>query len=856
MNLEEINKNLSQDETVNASMLRQITENMGEVFWLRDVKERSMLYINPAYEQVWGRTCESLYKNPESFLDAVHPDDLEMVQASYKAYLDNGIFNNEYRIVKPNGEVRWIKTRNFAIKNEKGEVVRDTGLAVDITHLKVDQLKMNQQSRLQEILMNTAKQYINIPLDKIDDNINQSLIEIGSFVQADRAYIFTYDWEAQTCSNTYEWCNRGITPQIEELQDVPLEMVPDWAANHILGNSMYVEDVSKLEDGSGIKEILEPQQIKSLIAVPMMQGNNCVGFIGFDSVFKLHKYSEKEQTLLEVFAQIMVNISIRKELEDNLIIQKNRAETANRTKSEFLANMSHEIRTPLNGVIGFAELMKQTKLDDSQNQYLDTIANSANSLLGIINDILDFSKIEAGKLVLDIVETDIYLLLNETVDMVKYPADKKQLKLNLKIAANTPKYLAIDPGRLRQILLNLLSNAIKFTSSGSIDLSVSFKESDKGKGAFYCEVKDTGIGIEKALQDKLFQAFGQADSSTTRIYGGTGLGLTISDKLIKLMGGTIQIDSEPGVGSTFSFDIEVDFKKVDQSEIQKISRIKHVLFVDDDRAKATEVGKYFESWNMEFQTEENGLSALKAIKKETSFDIIFVKYNMPFLDGIDTIRMMREKLGLSPEKQPIVLLNQEADYAKIGTDAANLSIDYRLDYPIKVSELYKQLVAVCDTYEHLNASKTHSVSDEVANVDEATSGTTTTKVHKIMIVEDYATNMLLATTLLGQLYPDAKIIKAENGAIALNLFKNDKPDMIFMDVQMPVLDGNETTMKIRDYENENSIPKDKRVPIVGLTAGAMKEEKEKCMAAGMDDFLTKPIQIELFKETLSRYLVI
>lgn len=855
MNLNDLSKNLTDDPSVNSLMFRQITENMGEVFWLRDAKDHSILYINPAYEKVWGRTRQSLYDNPESFMDSVHPDDIEMVKKTYANYLKTGEFNNEYRIIQPSGEVRWVKTRNFAVKNEAGEIIRDTGLAIDITHLKGAQYSMLQQSRLQEILMNTAKKYINIPLDKIDDSINQSLHEIGSYVNADRAYVFMYDWEAQTCSNTYEWCNKGIEPQIDELQDVPVALVQDCAANHILGNTMYVEDVSALEVGSGLREILEPQQIKSLIAVPMMRGNSCVGFIGFDSVFNKHKYSLKEQSMLEIFSQIMVNISVRKELEDDLVFQKNRAETANRTKSEFLANMSHEIRTPLNGVIGFAELLKQTKLDDSQTQFVDTISNSANSLLAIINDILDFSKIEAGKLVLDLVETDIYQLISQTVEMVKYPVTQKKLKLSLLIDPNTPRFITVDPIRLKQVLLNLLSNAIKFTASGSIDLAVTFVELGKGKGEFHCSVTDTGIGIEKSMQNKLFQAFDQANSSTTRIYGGTGLGLTISDKLIKSMGGKkIEVESEAGVGSTFSFNFVVAHKKMDKLDLAKLNDIGSVLSINDDRELNAELARIFKGWNIEFTAEENGLSALKRIKNHKNFDVILVKYDMPFIDGLDTIRMMRDKLNLSVDKQPMVLLVDDGEQQKLENELKELSISNTLTNPINASSVYNALINVCEQYAAIFGGKKK---EQTVTLSEATTEGErgeAKSVHKIMIVEDFATNMLLATTLVSQLYPMAEIIKAENGAIAVEKFQSLRPDIIFMDVQMPILDGNEATIQIREIEEKEAKGEAFRTPIIGLTAGAMKEEKEKCMSSGMDDFLTKPIQFGLFKDCLAKYL--
>lgn len=829
------------DSLKDAHLTHEIIKHLGEVFWLRDVKNEKILYINEAYETVWGRSCKSLYENPASFIESVHPDDLQKVQQTYATYLKTGKFEIEYRIVQPSGEVRWVQTRNIPIRDNKDQIVRDAGLAIDITAMKSTVSDQEQLSRLQEIVMNTAKKYINISLNKIDQNIQKSLEDIGGFVRADRAYVFDYDWEKEITINTYEWCNEGIEPQIEELQEVPITALSDWVEAHQAAKTMYIPDVFQLEEGNAIREILEPQDIKSLIAVPMMRNGECIGFVGFDSVRNHHVYTEKEQSLLEVFAQIMVNIQIRKELEDDLIVQKERAEMASQAKSDFLANMSHELRTPLNGVLGFADILKQTNLDANQSRYLDTVSKSALSLLDIINDILDFSKIEAGKFNLDFVETDLYELVEDSFEMIRYMATHKQLELKLDLDPNIPHRVITDPIRLRQLLVNLLSNAVKFTEKGSIMLRVLNLESNSKTSKVSFSVEDTGIGMSKGLIKRLYSAFDQGDNSATRKFGGTGLGLSISDHIVKKLGSTLEVESELEKGSVFRFNLT--FEKV-QSEEENEQKMQ-VLLVDDDEKSFNEFAPLFEEKRIQLVQVLNGLEAMQRISaKPTDFSWVLVKYDLPFLNGVESIEMIRKKLKELTSNIPFSIVCKESERLQIPSSEIQ-----KMGPIIQIPQDKKQLSKLIDQVLQWSTEEEPTAS-ELVNDDQQNNSTKAVNAVKILIVEDNESNRYLVETLIRNAYPSATILQAINGKEGYLLAENKCPDVIIMDVQMPVMDGIEATKRIRASVRDDI----KDIPIIGLTAGVQSSERKACLQAGMDGFLTKPVDISRFVELLSDFL--
>ncbi len=520
-----------------------------------------------------------------------------------------------------------------------------------------------------------------------------------------------------------------------------------------------------------------------------------------------------------------------------------RAEAANKAKSEFLANMSHEIRTPLNGVIGFTDLLKNTDLSPIQRQYVDNANISAQSLLGIINDILDFSKIEANKIELELITTDIVELLENASDIIKFQAAKKKLELLLNIAPDMPALALVDPVRLRQIFVNLLSNAVKFSQKGEIELKAVFTRISDTKGRYYFEVRDTGIGIDEGQRAKLFKAFSQADASTTRKYGGSGLGLIISNLLAEKMGGNIEFKSEVGRGSSFYFTIETECAQKVKIDASVLENIKRILVIDDNDNNRLILEHLFKNKGVEFFGCANGYSALELLESSASFDAVIIDYHMPYLDGLETIKIMREKLKLTPEKQPVILLHSSSDDAEVIEECKKLGVRYNLIKPVKLSELFYYLKNIkCANGLPGGEKKRDALRDRTIQ---------SLKEHKfsILIAEDSSINMLLVKTMIKRFLPGARLIEAQNGREALDIIPTIKLDLILMDIQMPEMDGIETVRRIRALPGPEHT-----LPVIALTAGATKDEKEKCMASGMNDFLTKPVNSENLRIMLENYL--
>ena len=560
--------------------------------------------------------------------------------------------------------------------------------------------------------------------------------------------------------------------------------------------------------------------------------------------------SAKDQLELRVqerTEELRAEVAERERAEMEMRRARDAAEEASRAKGEFLANMSHEIRTPLNGVLGMTDLALETDLTSEQREYLETVKTSADSLLTVINDILDFSKIEVGKIDLEAIDFDLRDCIEGTLRTLALRADEKKLELLCEIPPEVPEVVRGDPGRLRQVIINLVGNAIKFTGKGEVALKIQVEAADAEDRILHFTISDTGIGIPLDKQKHIFDAFSQADSSTTRKYGGTGLGLSISTRLVEMMRGRMWVESEIGRGTRFHFTVRLgvaDSKaiKVGIAAGPGILRDKKVLVVDDNRANQRILEGMLKRWEMRSSSAASGDEALAQLTAAQvagdPYALILTDMHMPNMDGFTLIELIRQKTELSTA---IIMMLTSAGHRGDAARCNELGVAAYLLKPIRQTELREAIARALGAGQQrrpMPLITRYSLQD----AREPSEGL------RVLLAEDNQVNQRLAARLLEK--RGHFVTVTANGREALDALEKGPYDLVLMDLQMPEMDGFQATAALREREKHNGT----HLPVVALTAHAMKGDRERCLAAGMDGYLSKPIRSRELDDLLASYL--
>jgi two-component system sensor histidine kinase/response regulator len=764
--------------------LRSLVERLREVVFQMD-RNGNWSFLNAAWTQITGFGVEESLGTP--FLKYLHSSD----SSRYLSVLTHAIENDrdaihgEFRFVTKDGQVRWIELYNRVTLDENGFVVGVSGTLSDITDRKRTELVLRTAtSRLGALIEN---------------------MQAGILVETEKGEVALLNEEFCRLFDIQVPANALLESSAEDLFEEcrPLLDAPEAFALRqeelVHGRTAAAGEEIQLKDG----------RILSRDFIPIQLGDDYLG----------HLWQYHDITVRKRYERDLA------EANKELAVARDKALQLSVTKSEFLANMSHEIRTPMNGIIGMTGLLMDTALNDEQKQYAETVRSCGESLLFLINDILDFSKIEAGKLNLERVEVNLPGLVDDVVSVLGVKAFNKGVELVSFVGPNVPMRIMGDPVRIRQILTNLMDNALKFTTEGSVQVHVGIQRSPGQDPILRVEVRDTGIGLNSEQMQRLFKAFSQADSSTTRIYGGTGLGLTISKRLSELMGGSIDVESEPGKGSIFWFTLHLEPAEGPADDWKPIAN--RVLLAHLPPAASALSGAQLAAWGLRVERlpEEAGPEEANDWLASRMGPGTIVLWGQAGLDRLGAVR----GAGTLPETRWIAVAPLYDGLARLKAQSAGVA--EVLPLPLRYMQL-RQLV-----------SPPPKVAEAVAPVVAAPA----TKVLKALVAEDNLVNQKVAVRILAKLGVEAEV--AANGVEALDRLALEPFDLVFMDCQMPEMDGFEASRRIRALEQERGTP---RLPIIAMTANAMVGDRENCLEAGMDDYVAKPVRAEVILEALKR----
>jgi len=768
--------------------LRRITNTIpGAVFqWQAGRDYDKFTFVSPRVQQVLGLSAAALKEDASLIMQQVLEEDRKVIRVGLvEAVQNNSAWRGEYRVRQPDGSVRWIRSEI----NPDTERMPDgaglfSGIWQDVTERK------EADARLREVTENVP-------------------VAIFQYYQVPAGYY------------VIPFMSRAIMA----ICGVPAEDV--MRDTRLLMARVHPDDQATFTANLRPPHADAEHQMMDLRMVHQQTGK----------VVWVHAEAHPGQLPNGswVWNGYFTDVTDAKEIAVELQRAKDQAVDANRAKSDFLANMSHEIRTPMNGVLGMADLLLDTRLDAEQGEYVGVIKSSADALLRVINDILDFSKIEAGKLMIENIGFDLAKTMDETMKAVALRARDKGLELLCDIAPDVPLELIGDPGRLRQILMNLLGNAIKFTSEGSVLARVTLETEDAEGLLLHFAVSDSGIGIAADKLSSIFEAFSQEDSSTTRRFGGTGLGLTISARLVQALGGQIWVESEIGRGSVFHFTIRagIDRAHVPTNVPEFSFNGLRMLVVDDQEINRTVISRSLQAEGVEVHCAVSGAEAIAWLQRQGAesmpCDLIVLDALMPDMDGFALATRIRSLQHCG--SVPMVMLSSSGGRLD-AQRSREAGIAAYVSKPVSRSDLHRVLARVL----HLNL-------DTPSGFDALPIPQAEHRVLDVLLVEDNAINQKLAVALLERW--GHRVTVAENGQVALDVATEHTFDVVLMDMMMPVLGGLEATRLMRQMPGPMAV-----VPIIAMTANAMESDREQCLAAGMNDYISKPIKAQELQDML------
>ncbi len=770
-----------------------IAQNAGRIATYDVNHDTGQSVVSDNFSEITGLAPRQGALRGTEWLNVVHPEDrLRVLTPRVERIAGGFAVSREYRIVLPDGQVRWVDERTKQTLGPSGEVTRRTGVMIDITTRKQAEFALREAE---------------VRLERAVRGASDGLWE---WVVADNSL-----WFAPRFRELLGYAENQLKPHMEAFQEL-----------------VHPDDRPRIDHATRAHfERKEPYDVE----VRFRAAHGHYEWVRARAVAERDEHG----TVLRLAGSIQL-ITDRKRAEAALIEATSAAEQANRAKSEFLANMSHEIRTPMNGVIGVTELLMDTPLDRTQREYVEIIRGSGAALLSLINDILDFSKIEAGRMQLETIDMELRATVAEIASALGLQAANKGLELVTHVHASVPEIVRGDPGRLRQILVNLIGNAIKFTGEGEVFVEVTVEAAADADVTLRFSVTDTGMGIPPERISNLFNAFTQVDSSTTRHFGGSGLGLSIVKRLAELMDGTVGVHSTPGQGSTFwctgRFEIGAE-----RARSVSLARPRgagtRVLVVDDNATSRRTLAAQLTAHDYRVETTADPLAAVGMLlaghQNGTPFDAVLIDELMPKFSGLELADRIRALPGVAPARLVLMSL--------IGSAHDALALQARgftgcITKPVRQTDLVDALATVLTTDTFLTTTRVdlHAAS--------ALPGTAL-----VLLVEDNPVNQRVAQRNLEKLGLGVEI--ASNGREALEMYQPGRYQAILMDCQMPEMDGYEATRQIRKREGNGT-----RIPIIALTANALKGDREQCLAAGMDDHLAKPLEPEKLRACLGRHL--